>query len=152
MTQMLDITRVNSRMTFRKVEVNLFFLGLLVVPLMLSFHLMIRTKVSQTSMTLQNGHQLLHDIGLYKPSLSGRKFTWTNSQVDPIWVRLDHFLVSQDWLSLFRRVSQSTLPRSSLDHVPICFDSVHYVFYPCMFKFKKMWVTTEGFDELINKW
>lgn len=36
----------------------------------------------------------MFDLGLLEPPASGRKFTWTNGLVDPVWVKLDHFVVN----------------------------------------------------------
>lgn len=36
----------------------------------------------------------IQDLDLFEPPLSGRGYTWTNDQTDPLWVRLDHFLLS----------------------------------------------------------
>lgn len=52
----------------------------------------------------------------------GRKFTWTNGQVEPIWVKLDHFLVNSVWATHFPKVIQNSLPRLGSDYVPICLE------------------------------
>lgn len=41
----------------------------------------------------------------------GRKFTWINGQVEPIWVKLDRFLVNSVWAIHFPKVIQNSLPR-----------------------------------------
>lgn len=61
----------------------------------------------------------LSDMGLIEPSSTGRKFTWTNGQVDPIWVKLDHFLVNCAWAIQFPKLLQNNLLRLGSDHVPI---------------------------------
>lgn len=54
---------------------------------------------------------LVSDLNLVEPPLVGRKFTWTNGQANPSWIRLDRFLVNLNWLVQFPRVHQVSLPR-----------------------------------------
>lgn len=51
---------------------------------------------------LRNTNCFVHDLGLLDPSFVGRRFSWTNGQVDLIWVMLDRFLVNSAWLIAFR--------------------------------------------------
>lgn len=53
---------------------------------------------------IHSANLFLHDLGLQEPPAVGRRFTWTNCQTDPIWVKLDHFLVSNEWVAYFSRV------------------------------------------------
>lgn len=62
---------------------------------------------------------LIMDLQLLEPPSFGKHFTWTNGQADPIWVKLDHFLVNSKWIEWFPRVLQNCLPRLGSDHVPI---------------------------------
>lgn len=51
---------------------------------------------------LRNTNCFVHDLGLLDPPFVGRRFSWTNGQVDLIWVMLDRFLVNSAWLIAFR--------------------------------------------------
>lgn len=46
---------------------------------------------------IRNTNSLLQDLGLHEPPSVGRRFTWTNGQADPIWDKLDRFLVNNAW-------------------------------------------------------
>lgn len=46
---------------------------------------------------LRQANAFLQDLGLREPPSVGRRFTWTNGQEEPIWVRLDRFIVNSDW-------------------------------------------------------
>lgn len=45
---------------------------------------------------IRQANAMMFDLGLLEPPAVGRKFTWTNGQEDPIWVKLDRFLVNYD--------------------------------------------------------
>lgn len=49
-------------------------------------------------------NDFLQDLNLLEPPTVGRRFTWTNGQENPNWVKLDRFLVSSDWVVLFPKL------------------------------------------------
>lgn len=51
--------------------------------------------------------------------MSSGSFTWTNSQQPPILVRLDRFLVSDDWKAHLTAILQMSLTRPISDHTSI---------------------------------
>ena len=68
-------------------------------------------------------------------------------------VRLDRFLISEDWDCLFGGVNQSILPRPSLDHFPILLEGGRRrATGPAPFRFENMWIKEEGFKDLIRDW
>ncbi|XP_039126955.1 uncharacterized protein LOC120263117 [Dioscorea cayenensis subsp. rotundata] len=91
-------------------------------------------------------------MGLLEPPSVGRRFTWTNGQADPIWVKLDRFLVNYNWLTCFPRVVQSCLPRLGSDHVPLRLEMGYHFFNPRPFRFELAWTTKVGFHELVHQW
>lgn len=97
-------------------------------------------------------NSLLHDLGLQEPPSVGRRFTWTNGQAEPIWVKLDRFLVNNEWLACFPRVIQNCLPRLGFDHVPIRLEVGAHASNPRPFRFELAWNTVEGFQDLIHLW
>lgn len=68
---------------------------------------------------IQWANIFLNDFGLLEPPSTGRRFTWSNGQANPIWVKLYHFVVNQAWMAQFPKLSQNSLPRLGSDHVPI---------------------------------
>lgn len=68
---------------------------------------------------IRNASSFLHDLSLFEPSAMGRRFTWSNGQDNPIWVKLDCFVVNRTWVEHFPRLIQNCLPRLGSDHVPI---------------------------------
>lgn len=95
---------------------------------------------------------LIRDLDLVETRLRGRRFTWTNNQLNPTWVRLDRFLVTPNWLTRFPRAHQFGLPRFGSDHVPICLELGQHAFRPTYFKFQSSWYTTDDFTDKIKGW
>lgn len=101
---------------------------------------------------LPSAHNFLNELELADPPLHGRSFTWTNGQTDPAWTRLNHFLLSHDWFSVFPNSTQSALPRFNSDHTPICLEFGSHTQRPRIFRLEKSWYTNENFCTLINDW
>lgn len=72
---------------------------------------------------IRQARNFLYDFGLWESSSVGRRFTWMNGQVDPIWVKLDQFLINNAWVDHFPRMIQNFLPRLGSDHMPICLEA-----------------------------
>lgn len=93
---------------------------------------------------------LVMELQLLEPPSFGRHFTWTNGQSDPIWVKLDRFLVNPKWTKLFPRVLQNCLPRLGSDHVPISLEFGVHIPKPRPFRFEKVWCSADNFFDLIK--
>ncbi|KAH7662798.1 DNase I-like protein [Dioscorea alata] len=101
---------------------------------------------------LRMANALLQDLALREPPSIGRRFSWTNGQADPIWVKLDRFLVNSDCDRIFPMMIQNSLPRLGSDHVPIRLEAGIHASKPRPFRFELVWSTVEGFHELIERW
>ncbi|XP_039143955.1 uncharacterized protein LOC120281092 [Dioscorea cayenensis subsp. rotundata] len=82
----------------------------------------------------------------------GRRFTWSNGQVNRTWVKLDRFIVNRYWVEHFTCLFQNCLPRLGSDHVPIRLEVGMYCFNPRLFRFQLAWTSVEGFASLISSW
>ncbi|XVF04627.1 hypothetical protein REPUB_Repub05bG0100600 [Reevesia pubescens] len=49
----------------------------------------------------------------------GGLYTWSSNRDNPIFCKLDRFLVSADWACLFDNLVKMVLPRSLSDHNPM---------------------------------
>lgn len=80
-------------------------------------------------------------------SLVERKFTWTNDQTDPIWVKLDGFLVNSAWVGVecFPKLIQKSLLRLGSDHVLIRLEIMQHLSNPRPFMFELVWTIIDGF-------
>jgi hypothetical protein len=95
--------------------------------------------------------QLIQNLGLIDLTLHGRRFTWSNEQDTPTFVRLDRFLVSTAWCQAFPNCIQITLATTSSDHSPIlCICSTKFPM-PNTFKFEIFWLRIQGFPELVQQ-
>lgn len=83
--------------------------------------------------------------------LSGRDFTWINKRDDPIFSRLDRFLVSDYRETRFPLTSQLPLFSVYSNHVPLILDSGETK-SSLDFRFEKMWAFEPDFDKLIETW
>lgn len=82
----------------------------------------------------------------------GRRFSWTNGQAEPIWVKLDRFIVNSDCASMFPKMIHNSLPRLGSDHVPIRLEVRYHCSSPRPFTYEMAWSTVEGFEDLVKKW
>jgi hypothetical protein len=88
-------------------------------------------------------------------ALSGRQFTWTSRQEEPIYEKLDRVLASIYWEQKFPLVTVRALTRMDSDHTPILIDlgvKAHLGNKPKL-SFELHWPRQEGFFEMIeNEW
>jgi hypothetical protein len=61
--------------------------------------------------------------GLIELDASNRKFTWTNNQDPPIFLKIDRIFVSTEWESAFPLASVKALERLPSDHNPLLLNS-----------------------------
>lgn len=101
---------------------------------------------------LLDAQNFLEDLNLVDPPLHGRGFTWTNRQVDQIWVRLDYFLLLQNWSTVFPRTCQYSLPRFGSDYTPICLEFGSQPLRSKTFCFEKSWYSDESLSSLMHDW
>lgn len=101
---------------------------------------------------IRQANCLLNDLSLFEPLAVCRRFTWTNGQSDPIWVKLYRFLVNYEWRLRFPRTIQASLPSLGSDYVMIRLEVGEHFSLPRPFRFEMAWCTVEGFHELIQQW
>ena len=85
--------------------------------------------------------------------MSGRKFTWANSQQVPTYEKLDRVLVSTEWEQKFPLATVDALSREISDHTPLLLDTGEkdkgMKQHP--FKFELGWLLKDGFFELVSE-
>ena len=84
--------------------------------------------------------------------LKGGDFTWSRSEDESLYSRLDRFLVSVDWEELFSYMFQKRLPRLISNHFPICLETTRLERGRTPFKFENMWLKFEEFSDIIKEW
>jgi hypothetical protein len=66
---------------------------------------------------------------------------------------LDRFFVTAEWETQFTNSTSYYLPRVFFDHSPIILDfGLAHISLPFHFKFDIVWVSHEGFYELVVRW
>ena len=70
--------------------------------------------------------------------------------MDSTFCRLDHFLISLDFMLIFQNLIQSILRRSLSDHNTIFLTVDMMKWGPRPFKFFNHWTGEKGFNELIH--
>ncbi|XP_039145636.1 uncharacterized protein LOC120282866 [Dioscorea cayenensis subsp. rotundata] len=101
---------------------------------------------------IRDASSFIHDLKLFEPPSRGRRFTWSNGQVNPTWVKLDRFIVNGAWAEMFPRLIQNCLPRLGSDHVPIRLEVGMHCYNPRPFRFELTWTTVDGFASLVSQW
>ncbi|GKU99314.1 hypothetical protein SLEP1_g12182 [Rubroshorea leprosula] len=81
----------------------------------------------------------IHNAGLIDLPLVGRKYTWYNSN-GKFMSRIDRFLISEGWFSVWGEVKQWGLRRSVSDHGPILLKEEKIDWGPKPFKFFDAWL------------
>ena len=92
------------------------------------------------------------DLEDIKPSKG--KFTWTNKRVGlgNIAARLDRFLVQSSFLTLGLFATSEILQACTSDHKPISLSlSPGENLGPIPFRFSPIWVSMDGFYELVSE-
>ena len=67
-------------------------------------------------------------------------------------MRIDWFLISENWEVNFQGVIQVVMARPVSDHSPILLDGGGMRRGPTPFRFENMWLKEEGFQEVLRKW
>ena len=67
-------------------------------------------------------------------------------------MRIDPFLIFEDWEVHFQGAIQVVLARSVSDHSPILLDGGGMRREPTPFRFENMWLKEESFKEVLRKW
>ena len=78
-----------------------------------------RSRQGSLNGAMRRFAQVVDDLALIDLPLQGGVYSWSGGRSNQTWARLDRFLVSQDWLDIFRGVVQCRLPRPTSDHFPI---------------------------------
>ncbi|RVW50774.1 LINE-1 reverse transcriptase-like [Vitis vinifera] len=111
-----------------------------------------RSKQGNLNGAMRRFAQVVDDLALIDLPLQGGVYSWSGGRSNQTWARLDRFLVSQDWLDIFRGVVQCRLPRPTSDHFPILLKGGGMSRGPSPFRFENMWLKVDGFKELLREW
>ncbi|KAL4179651.1 hypothetical protein AMTRI_Chr13g88340 [Amborella trichopoda] len=88
---------------------------------------------------------------LFDLPVTGTKFTWSNCCAHNLIIsKLDHFLVTQDWMEAFLLVTVKALPRLSSDHTPRLLNTTFSISGKNPFHLELCWLDEPGIVDLIK--
>ena len=79
-------------------------------------------------------------------------FTWRGGLNNQSQSRLDRFLVTDEWDSMFNGATQGILARPVSDHLPILLEGGGLKRGPSPFRFENMWLEERGFMDQLKRW
>lgn len=82
--------------------------------------------------------------------LNGRRYTWSNGQVNPTLTRIDRFFCTTEWELLFPSCYLHSLPSLMSDHTPLLLQGELTTTHSPSFRFANFWVKMEGFKEAVQ--
>jgi hypothetical protein len=103
-----------------------------------------RSGAGGFSVAMEDFSEFIHEPSLVDIPLYRGQFTWSNNQV---WSKIDRFLLSSKWEEHYPDVSQRRLPRLLLEHFPLLLNCGTQREGKRHFKFKNMWLKSDGFVE-----
>ncbi|GKV49208.1 hypothetical protein SLEP1_g55970 [Rubroshorea leprosula] len=109
-----------------------------------------RAGSNGVSKEMEEFDRFIHDAGLVDLPLTGRKYTWFNSNGLHM-SRIDRFLFSEEWLMNWGDLRQWGLKRTVSDHCPILIKEEKIDWGPKPFKFFDAWLDQPGCVEMIRK-
>ena len=111
-----------------------------------------RMGVSKMTGEMKSVSDWINSHSLVDSPLKGASFTWSNNQTVGKASRLDRFLVSNDWMGLYREVCQLAFPKPASDHCPFLLDSNLEGWGPAPSLFELMWLEVNKFPQMIREW
>ncbi|XP_070026635.1 uncharacterized protein [Nicotiana sylvestris] len=111
-----------------------------------------RLNCTRRSRAMRVFSETIQDLCLIDSPLQGACYTWTRGENCIQASRIDRFLISPEWNESFKAVKQQILPRMISDQKPIMLESGDWDANPSYFKFKNIWLQSEGFMEKLKRW
>ncbi|XP_078152948.1 uncharacterized protein LOC144548131 [Carex rostrata] len=94
---------------------------------------------------------IVEGLQLQDLRLQGRAYTWSNEQENPIFARLDRFLISTTWSQTFPNSVQTAIPNTASDHCPLICQVQTKFPTSNIFRLENSWLKREEFKELVNQ-
>ena len=112
-----------------------------------------RNREGRLTSVMRKFSQIIDELELKDTPLSGGQYTWKGGLNNRRMARLDRFLITDDWETLFGDDNKSLLPRPLLDHHPILLEGGRCTIKgPSPFRFENMWLQKEGLKTLVEEW
>lgn len=92
-------------------------------------------------------NELISDLDLTDVPFSGKEFTWSNMQAQPLLVKLDWVLTSASWPLSYPATHVQPLSRPISDHIPYVIHIGSNIPKANVFIFENYWMEHPGFME-----
>ena len=112
-----------------------------------------RNKPGRELSKMNMFNELISDLDLDEIPFSGREYTWSNMQIDPLLIKLDWVFSSDTWGISFPSTTVQPLSRPISDHVPFVINNGTKIPKASCFRFENHWLDREDFiTMLIQGW
>lgn len=95
-------------------------------------------------------NELITDLDLVQIPFSGRNYSWSNMQTDPLLVKLDWVFTSASWTLFFPANFIQPLPKPVSDHIPYVLHIESKIPKSNMFRFENFWVEHPSFLDTVS--
>jgi hypothetical protein len=109
-----------------------------------------RNKLGGDIIEMNMFHELIADLNLVEIPFSGRNYTWSNMQADPLLAKLDWVFTSYSWTFSFAATFVQPLPRTTSGHIPFVLHIGSSIPKSKMFRFENYWIEHRGFLDTVN--
>nr|ABA96638.1 retrotransposon protein, putative, LINE subclass [Oryza sativa Japonica Group] len=95
-------------------------------------------------------NDVISSLGLLEIPLSGRSYTWSDMQADPLLEQLDWVFTSANWISVFPNTQALVTAKNTSDHAPIKIQIATSIPKSNVFRFENYWLKQPGLlDQVI---
>lgn len=95
-------------------------------------------------------NELISDLDLTDVPFSGKEYTWSNMQIDPLLIKLDWVLTSAPWSLTYPATHVQPLSRPISDHIPFVIHIGSNIPKSQLFRFENYWTQHPGFLETVT--
>lgn len=97
-------------------------------------------------------NQLVNQCDFRDSPLLNAKYIWSDGKENPLFSRLDRFLVSNCWEEVYPHYTQEAILKIASDHWPILLNTSKINYGPIPFRFENTWATLPQFKGCIWEW
>lgn len=109
-----------------------------------------RNKPGGDPNEMQLFNNVISDLDLIDIPFSGRKFTWSNMQLDPLLIKLDWVLVSSSWGLSYPATGIQPLSKPISDHTPFAINIGSKIPRSNHFRFENFWLAQPDFLQTVE--
>lgn len=109
-----------------------------------------RNKPGGDAGEMQMFNSLISDLELVEIPFSGRTYTWSNMQLEPLLIKLDWVFCNSSWSFKYPATSVQPLLKPISDHVPYVISFGSSIPRSSMFRFENHWAEHPDFMKIVE--